>query len=454
MMLLLALLGCSNSDEDTAVQRPVPEISTQNCGGPAYDWADMEAVGQLVSWEPLLEGTIGPAGIEALQESTDQNIVDNVPYGAKTYRFRYTTQDRGAIIEATGMVAFPDTQGEPLETQSLLWMHPTVGFSDSCAPSANGIEQMVPLLVGASQGYIVVAPDYLGMAGFGEPSGMLHPYVVSEPTAVVSLDAVRAMEQLATLSRGPELGVVPNNELVMWGISEGGFGALWAARYLPHYAPEYELLGVAAIIPASDMLALAQHGLSTFGDTSWAIMAVLATAHPWFGEAGDLSEALTDEEPAFLASRLPEILQTECEPTDFEGAEQLTEVGHLFQADFIEAVVSGDWASADPFSCYLASSTLPGSEIPRVDDSPTLVIVGENDTLAYAGTERASVEKLCEEGQAIEYIECSGAGHVTAAVESLSYQWQWLSRRLQKQEWADGGTCDTSVRVACTELMD
>ena len=454
MILLLTLLGCSSSDEEPASTRPNPEIPTQICGGSPYEWADMEAVGQLVSWEPLLEGTIGPSGIAALQDSTDQNIVDEVPYGAKTYRFRYTTQDRGAIVEATGMVAFPDTQGEALETKSLLWMHPTVGFSDACAPSANGIEQMVPLLVGASQGYIVVAPDYLGMAGFGEGSGMLHPYVVAEPTAVVSLDAVRAMEQLATLSRGPELGVVPNNELAMWGISEGGFGALWAARYLPHYAPEYSLLGVAAVIPASDMLALAQHGLSTFGDTSWAIMAVLATAHPWFGADGQLSDALTDEEPAFLASRLPEILQEECEPTSFEGADQLTEVSDLFQEDFIDAIVQGDWSASDPFSCYLESSTLPGSAIPRVGNVPTLFIVGENDTLAYSGTERASVEKLCDEGQNIEYIECSDAGHVTAAVESLSYQWNWLSRRLEGQVWSDGGSCDTSNLQICTELMD
>ena len=454
MMWLLALLGCSSSNGDTASLRSTPEIATQACGGAAYEWADMDAVGQLVSWEPLLEGTIGPAGIVALQDDTGRNIVEDVPYGVKTYRFRYTTQDRGELIEATGMVAFPDTQGEPLETKSLLWMHPTVGFSDGCAPSANGIEQMVPLLVGASQGYIVVAPDYLGMAGFGAPSGMLHPYVVAEPTAVVSLDAIRAMEQLATLSRGPELGVVPNSELAMWGISEGGFGALWSARYLPHYAPEYDLLGVAAVIPASDMLALAQHGLSNFGDTSWAIMAVLATAHPWYGADQDLSEALTDEEPAYLASTLPEILSEECEPTDFDGADQLTEVGHLFQSDFIEAIVQGDWASSEPFSCYLESSTLPGSSIPRVGDVPTLFIVGEDDTLAYAGTERASVQKLCGEGQSIEYIECAGAGHVTAAVESLSYQWKWLSRRLEGKQWRDGGSCDTTALQSCTELMD
>ena len=88
MILLLTLLGCSSSDEEPASTRPNPEIPTQSCGGSTYEWADMEAVGQLVSWEPLLEGTIGPSGIAALQDSTDQNIVDEVPYGAKTYRFR------------------------------------------------------------------------------------------------------------------------------------------------------------------------------------------------------------------------------------------------------------------------------------------------------------------------------------------------------------------------------
>ena len=454
MIALLVFIGCSGVTEDTAAVRPAPVIPTSQCGGPAYDWAPMDEVGELVFWEPLLEATIGPSGIDAIQQSTGMDVVDEVLYGSKAYRYRYTTQDRGRIVEATGMVAFPDTQGAALETSVLLWLHPTVGFSDGCAPSALGIEQTVPLLIGASQGYIVVAPDYLGMAGFGEPSGMLHPYVVSEPTAVVSLDALRGMERLATQPSGPQLGVVPDGDVVLWGISEGGFGALWASRYLPHYAPEYSLEGVAAIIPASDLLALGQHGVSTFGDTSWAILAVLATAHPWFRGPGDLSSVLTDQAPAFLASNVSKILAEQCAPNDFEGADDLVAVTDLFQPDFAEALQEGRLDEIEPFSCYLESSTLPGSVIPREGEPPTLVIVGENDTLAYAGTERASVVKLCDEGQPLEYIECSGASHVTAAVDSLAYQWQWLSRRLEGQPWSDGGSCEVAAPLDCTQLVD
>ena len=47
--------------------------------------------------------------------------------------------------------------------------------------------------IGSSRMLVVAAPDYLGMNGFGAPAEALHPYIVAEPTAVASLDAVRAL---------------------------------------------------------------------------------------------------------------------------------------------------------------------------------------------------------------------------------------------------------------------
>jgi pimeloyl-ACP methyl ester carboxylesterase len=453
-MIGLLFLACGAGADDTGENGFEPEIPTSNCGGPAYDWAPLDAMGEVVYWEPIYEASLTASGIESIQESAGVTLLEEIKYGSKAYRYRYLTQDRGQVVEATGMVGFPDTNGEPLEAQTLLWLHPTVGFSDACAPSGLGIEHTVPLMLGASQGHIVVAPDYLGMAGFGEESGMLHPYVVAEPTAVASLDAYRGMVDLATSGGGPDLGVVPNGEIVIWGISEGGFAALWTDRYQPHYLPEVEILGVAAIIPASDIMALAQHGLTTFGDTTWGILALLTTANSWFGLPAPLADAITDQEPAYLASTLPTLLETECQPNNFEGADELNAVDDLFAPSFRQSVSDGDWEAAGPFGCMIEAATLPGSGIERKGNTPTLFLVGELDSLAYAGTERESARKLCEEGQDLEFIECAGTTHVQTAVDSLFYQWQWIERRLAKAPWLDGGSCEINAPVDCEGLTD
>ena len=451
MMFLSFLLACSGGTPDEPAAF-TPTLATSNCGGPAYDWIPSDEVGDLVEWEPVREATLGPNGVDALQEGTGQKVVESALYGVKTYRYRYTTQDRGQPVEATGLVAFPDTNGEPLETKTMLWLHPTVGMSDGCAPSVSGIEHTVPLMIGASQGLIAVAPDYLGMAGFGEPSGMLHPYLVPEPTAVASLDAVRAMEVLATSPRGPELGVVPTKEMVIWGVSEGGFASLWTDRYQPHYAPEFEVQGVVAAIPGSDVVGLAQHGVTVFGDTSWGILAMLVTANPWFAAGGSMADILTDEAPTFFASTLGDILATECEPGDGPEYDAVDSVEDIYLPGFVEALKSNSLDDLDSFGCMLENATLPGSPVERVENSPTLFVVAELDMLAYAGVERESARQLCAEGQDIEYIECEGADHVDGAVYSLAYQWRWLERRIRGESWLDGGSCVIGEPEDCEAL--
>ena len=43
---------------------------------------------------------------------------------------------------------------------------------------------------------------------------------------------------------------------MVWGHSQGGHAALWAGQLAPTYAPELPIVGIAALSPASDPLAL------------------------------------------------------------------------------------------------------------------------------------------------------------------------------------------------------
>lgn len=45
-----------------------------------------------------------------------------------------------------------------------------------------------------------------------------------------------------------------------WGHSQGGHAVLWTGMLAPDYAPELDLVGVAAFAPATDLCALADGG--------------------------------------------------------------------------------------------------------------------------------------------------------------------------------------------------
>jgi acetyl esterase/lipase len=61
-----------------------------------------------------------------------------------------------------------------------------------------------------------------------------------------ALDAVRAAKQLDDVSRA--------DQTVVWGHSQGGHAALWAGQLASSYAPDVDVVGVAALAPASDLI--------------------------------------------------------------------------------------------------------------------------------------------------------------------------------------------------------
>ena len=78
---------------------------------------------------------------------------------------------------------------------------------------------------------------------------MLHPYILAEPTAVASLDSLRAMENLIE-AREPDLSL-NKDKTIFWGASEGGYAALISDRYRPHYLPDFNGAATVAAIPDS-----------------------------------------------------------------------------------------------------------------------------------------------------------------------------------------------------------
>jgi len=443
--LVLAVLlasACGGDGDDAA-----PYLEPGGCDLAPYAWLPRGDVGAVLHHDEDVLSPMAAAAIDGLLPEGYDFFVP-VPYGARLFRVRYTTQDRGRAVEATGMVGLPHgdvAAGE--EVPMVLWTHGTTGFTHACAPSAAGVEHALLIYLVASLGYVVVAPDFIGLDGeadFGQPPLVRHAYLSIEQTAIGSLDMVRAVRAL--LAQSPDLTVPMRDDLAVWGISQGGHAALAAELLAPYYAPEERVVATVAAVPPTDLMGIADYAISEPNPATAGTAAMLVSAHYWYEGEEPFADLLSSDLPWDVAGTLPEALYAGCDAGDvLDGA---TAVEHVYNADLV-AGLGGSWAGADPWSCYLRESSFATTSIPRISDSPVLFVLGEDDTLVYSPVIRDDFDRLCGLGYRLEYLECAGAEHVEAAVWSMPEQVAWLEDRLAGVPLDPVTECHRTAPVTC-----
>ncbi|MDB4936998.1 MAG: hypothetical protein JWP87_3970, partial [Labilithrix sp.] len=290
--------------------------SRAKCGAAPYNWLPSTTMGDVL--ESSSKASHTPLELNyAIIEAKNQGAFKTKRFaklGTKSRLVRYQTQDRGKPIDATTLMAYPDVT-DAKSYPILLVLHGTAGFTDACAPSGGvaedalgGFTNETSLLLSlfASFGYIVVAPDYIGLKSLGAPTGFLHPYLVAEPTAIASLDAVRAAKkQLAGSNLTP-------GDVVVVGGSQGGHGAAFVNRFLPHYAPELVIKGSVWDVPPTDILGQAKPALTAWKNATKNLIALTTTYESWYGTTtGGLASAFL---PPYDTS-IPAALATSCSPS-------------------------------------------------------------------------------------------------------------------------------------------
>lgn len=134
--------------------------------------------------------------------------------GAEYYKVTYETKDLdGNTTTASGLVLIPDDLSYIYPRA--VYQHGTAGTTDD-VPSNVGFDSDLAIAL-CGKGYVVVAPDYLGL---GENPG-LHPYVHAESEAWVAADLLRAADQFLD-----ENDVFVNGQLFITGYSQGGHSAM------------------------------------------------------------------------------------------------------------------------------------------------------------------------------------------------------------------------------------
>lgn len=443
-LLLLLAVACAGPDdlEDAPF---VPTAPTSACRATPHDWVDHELVGQVVLTDeaptfslprPLLELGLRQAGLDEFTP---------LPYGVTSYRLRYTTQDKGRLVQATAILSLPDVPetGPQQRFPTVLFGHGTTGFIDECAPSAGGIEDMAGSILIAAHGFAVVAPDYLGMNGFGEPADELHPYLVAEPSAVAALDSVRAFWNFADAN--PWLPAAPTADLLLWGISEGGFVVLHADRLLTHYLPEARPIGTIASVAPTDLHGLTRAALTEFSPASGGLAGGLVGMASWHGDLALLSEVLL---PPYDTS-VYEAMSTTCNPGSLLRG--VSSVEAIFTERAIAAARDDRFQEFPPFDCYLREGSVLTSPVPRLDDAPVFLPIAGRDELVLADVERANAPRLCEAGYIVDYLECEGARHTQGAAWSLPAQLAWAQARAAGEPLTE--ICDFDDVRDCREFF-
>jgi uncharacterized membrane protein HdeD (DUF308 family)/alpha-beta hydrolase superfamily lysophospholipase len=313
-----------------------------------------------------------------------EEFTRTIPDGAQAWRILYTTTRADGIPAlASALVVVPaERTSGPLPVIALA--HGTTGVDRTCAPSV----LKDPFAAGAffaldqviERGWALVATDYVGL---GTEGG--HPYLVGEPEGRSVLDSIRAARQLT--------GVDLADETVVWGHSQGGGAALWTGGLAPTYAPDANVIGVAALAPASDLVGLANNLSDVTGGSIFASYLLQGYANAY--DDVDVSDYVN---PVARTSFDEVVGRCLAEPSVLLSA--------------IGSVTLGD----EVFSSDLASGPLLerlNDNVPTLPiEAPLLLAQGDADSLVVPSVQADYVAARCDAGQPIDYRTYPGLDHV------------------------------------------
>jgi pimeloyl-ACP methyl ester carboxylesterase len=305
-----------------------------------------------------------------------------LPAGMRGWRVLYTTSvdDRTPATAVATVFAPVDLPAGPRPV--ITWEHGTMGVMQKCMPSlVSAPTEGIPARDGiVAEGWVVVATDY----SFAEKGGP-HPYSIGEGEARAALDAVRAARQM------PELTL--DARTVVWGHSQGGHAALWTGTIGPRYAPDVQIVGIAAIAPAADIGSIL--AMNVAADRR--LGPYLALAYSRFYPDVTFEQALRPE--ALPAAR--EIVNL-CGFLPPEDPQRIAALTATFEGPAL--ATSTNTALAARLEQNTADEAIA---------APVVIAQGAADVVVPPAATDAYVDERCAAGQRLEYWTFAGRDHGT-----------------------------------------
>ena len=333
-----------------------------------------------------------------------------LPAGMRAWRILYATTVNDSTLATAVATVFAPTNLPAGPRPVIAWEHGTTGLLQKCMPSllsmpSKGVPWRDRIVMA---GWVVIATDY----SFAEKGGP-HPYLIGEGEARATLDSVRAARQMSELTL--------DKRMVVWGYSQGGHAALWAGIVGPRYAPDLEILGVAAIAPAANIkniLAMNVAMDKRFGP-------YLALSYSRFYPDITFEQALR---PAALnAAR--QIVNL-CDFVPPEDSERIEALAAAFDGPALAT------SSNKALQARLEQNTADG-----LITAPVVIAQGLSDTVVPPNATDAYVEERCSARQRLEYWTFAGRDHITIVqpgtpLEELLIR--WTTARFANEPQANG----------------
>lgn len=340
---------------------------------------------------PMPDGA--PGTVIAQRPTTIRALA--IPVPVRAWQVKYLSTDTKG--EKTADIA---TVIQPFVHQDKLVSYQTAydGLDADCAPSyafATGINPpayeeaaIVPLLLA---GYTVVSADYEGphyqwTAGVNSGHGVL--------------DGIRAAQSLT--------GLRTTTPTALWGYSGGALASQWANELKQTYAPELNIVGVAAGGVPANMAAIARaiDGTALSGVYFGATVG-LSRAYPEI----DIDALLNDRGKAAFETLGHQCIGEFSVQFAFQHMRDYVTVPELLDVPEVRQVI--------------AENTM-GQRVPA---APTYIYQGTDDELAITPPVDTLVRTYCGMGATVQYVKIPGE-HITTAGSGVPGALAYVNNRL------------------------
>jgi acetyl esterase/lipase len=325
--------------------------------------------------------------------------------GATAYRVLYrSTKPDGTPIAVSGIVIVPAGHPPAGGWPIVAWAHPTTGVAPRCAPSLAlfAFQQMAGSRHLLENGYAIAATDYPGL---GTPGP--HPYLVGVSEARAVIDSVRAARSFPGLENSARYAV--------WGHSQGGQAALFTGMIAKSYAPELQLVGVAAAAPATDLSVLMTDDLNTAGGRNLTAMTIWSWARVFNAPINEVVE------PAAMPT--VDALANQC----IEGAFDLYVRGKMSAPLATTFLSVKNPATVEPWKSLLVQNT--AGNLPN--DIPVFLSQGLSDGLVRPAVTQAYKQRLCKAGSKVKMLLMPGVSHGFIGYDSADAAADWMADRFR-----------------------
>lgn len=282
----------------------------------------------------------------------------------------------------------------------------STGLADRCAPSRENLARgnmgnyRNYMISEASQGYIVVMPNYEGL---DNPNRNQH-YFNRDSEARTMLSAAKAV----LLSRSQISLPIKNDALFFGGYSQGGHAAFSAADYADTYTPDLKVSGVFGHGPTTDIIEflrnnpnLAAYFVASYSDYYPAIDPQTILEPEWIGYLERARNICVDEGFGINSTTMARVYADK-----FEMALRRNTIAQ----DFPEI-----------FAVFEENSA--GTSFTGI---PTMIVQGTGDPIVTNAAQGQFVDQLCQRNVSVDLKEYPGVHHFSTRQVSFKDTNAWI----------------------------